>query len=360
MSYIWALIRNGLFLVISALIFLQVGCQKAKKRSLVVFTWADYLCPEVISAFEKQHDCRIDIDTFDSNESMYAKLKTGSKAGYDVIFPSSYMAEIMHKQGWLMPLKKELLPNRVHLNKDFLAIATDQDCAYSMPFMITLTGVGYLANRVDVGEKSWKIFADKGYRGRMTLLNDMREAIGASLIFEGFEPNTKDPKALLLAEKTLMKWRANLAKFENEQYKMGLASSEFLVSHAYLGDITKTCCDNSNVQFYLPQEGFIASCDDIAILRTSNKIELAHAFANHLLDPAMAAQNASFSKFLSPNLAALKHLDTQTTDLHRQYLAPEVLQRAHFIRDLDSDNEIYIALWDRVKSGTGTSDGTEN
>ncbi len=282
---------------------------------------------------------------------MYAKLKSGVKGGYDVIFPTSYMAQLMHEQGWLLNLDKKRLPNSAHLNIDFLNIAQDPDCRYSLPYMITLTGVGYLADRVDVNDQSWSIFASARYRHRMTLLNDMREAIGAALLFEGADPNTRDPSALNRAEKRLFTWRSNLAKFENEQYKMGLAGSEFLVCQAYLGDITKTQRENDRVRFYLPKEGFIATCDDIAILRTSKNQELAHAFANHLLTPKMAAKNAAHCKFLCPNSASLKHMDAPTARLHRQYLAPDVLQRAHFIRDLKSDNSAYIEIWDRVKSG---------
>ena len=330
---------------------LLTSCQSAGRPGLYIYTWADYLSPEVIASFEKNYRCRVHIDTFDSNEAMYAKLKAGGRDGYDVVFPTSYMAELMQEQNWLLPLKSAQLPNLVHLNSDFLRISSDPKCRYSAPYMITLTGVGYLSNRVQTPEKSWSIFHQGQFKSRMTLLNDMRETIGAALLFCGFDPNTTDPIALKRAQSTLLDWRRNVAKFENEQYKMGLASAEFLVCHAYLGDITKTQRENAQVSFYLPQEGFIATCDDLVVLKGTKNPSLAHAFLNHLLSPEMAAKNATFTQFLTSNSSSLERLEPATAELHRRYLSPEVLQKAHLIRDLKTKNAAYIAVWDKVKSG---------
>lgn len=344
---IWRLFR----LVLGLTCTLLTSCQNVGRPALYIYTWADYLSPEVIAAFEKNYRCRVHIDTFDSNEAMYAKLKAGGRDGYDVVFPTSYMAELMQEQNWLLPLKSIQLPNLTHLNADFLRISPDPDCRYSAPYMITLTGVGYLSNRIQPPEKSWSIFHQKQLKSRMTLLNDMRETIGAALLFCGFDPNTTDPAALKLAQSTLLDWRRNIAKFENEQYKMGLACAEFLVCHAYLGDITKTQRENSQVNFYLPQEGFIATCDDIVVLQATKNPSLAHAFVNHLLSPEMAAKNATFTQFLTSNSSSLEKLDPATADLHRRYLSPKVLQKAHLLRDLKAQNAAYISVWDRVKSG---------
>ena len=77
-----------------AVSLLLAGC--AKKETLHVYTWADYISPDVVSAFEEKYNCKVVIDTFDTNEAMYAKLKAGS-AGYDIMFPSSYMVKLMSK-----------------------------------------------------------------------------------------------------------------------------------------------------------------------------------------------------------------------------------------------------------------------
>ena len=78
------------------------GCAE-KKPVLHIYTWSDYVKPELLQRFERENGCKVVVDTFDSNESMYAKLKAGA-TGYDLLFPSSYMVKIMNEQGMLRKL----------------------------------------------------------------------------------------------------------------------------------------------------------------------------------------------------------------------------------------------------------------
>lgn len=69
------------------------GCSD-KRPTLHIYTWADYIDPDVVQAFEDRHCCKVSIDTFDSNEAMFAKLKSGA-AGYDLITPTSYFIDML-------------------------------------------------------------------------------------------------------------------------------------------------------------------------------------------------------------------------------------------------------------------------
>ena len=117
--------------------------QAGEDRSLHIYTWADYFKPELVQRFEKENDCKIVIDTFDSNESMYAKIKAGA-TGYDLLIPSSYMVKIMSNQGMLQPLDHAKLPNLKHVDPDYLKIAMDPEMHHSVPYMLTNTGIAYL------------------------------------------------------------------------------------------------------------------------------------------------------------------------------------------------------------------------
>jgi spermidine/putrescine transport system substrate-binding protein len=110
-------------LVVSCLLS-AVACGKGRPE-LNVYTWADYINPEFVARFESEHSCRVVIDTFDSNESMYAKLKAGA-AGYYVITPSSYMVSLMHAQGMLRAFDHGRLPSLAHVDRDYLAKAVDK------------------------------------------------------------------------------------------------------------------------------------------------------------------------------------------------------------------------------------------
>lgn len=317
---------------------------------LHVYTWSDYIKPELITRFEKENNCSVVIDTFDSNEAMYAKLKAGA-TGYDLITPTSYMVSLMKSQDMLQPLDHALLPNLAHVDPDYLAIAIDKAMAYSAPYMITNTGLAYLKSKVPDFEPTWAMFDRAGLKGRMVMLNDMRETIGGALKFLGYSLNSVNPEELEQARDVVLRWRENLAKFENEQYKTGIASGEFLLVHGYSGDILQVQAENDDIAFAMPREGGVISCDDLVIAKTAKETALAHAFINFLHDPEVAAQNTDFIQYLCPNKDAYPLLSEDIRNNEGIFLAPEIKAKCEVLADLGADNALYVRIWDEIKAG---------
>jgi spermidine/putrescine transport system substrate-binding protein len=346
--------KGGVLRVVAGAVLLvpvllaPAGCGKAKPV-LSIYTWSDYIKPELIRRFEREHACRVVLDTFESNEAMYAKLKAGA-SGYDLLTPSSYMVSLMHGQGLVRTLDRSLLPNLVHVDPDYLKIAADTEMDHSVPYMITNTGIAYLEGRVKDVVPSWRMFGRTDLRGRMTMFNDMRETIGAALKCLGHSINTTSEAELAEAETLLLEWKKNLAKFENEQYKIGLASGEFLLVHAWNGDVFQVRKENPAVRFFVPEEGTIISCDDLVIPADAREVALAHAFINFLHDPAVAAENTEFIYYLCPNKDSYPLLPAEIRDNPGIFLKPEIRARSEMIADIGAANALYIKVWDRLKS----------
>lgn len=350
----WGL-REFVF-VISGILGLAniIGYNKAtageKPRVVHVYTWSDYLDSNIVRDFEKANNCRISIDYFDSNESMYAKLKAGG-GGYDLITPSSYMTAVMRKQGMLNKLDHSLLPNLVNIDRDFTKLTEDPDMEYGVPYTRTVTGVGFDANVVkqeDLG--SWDIFTRQAYYKRMTMLNDMREAIGAALKYLGYSLNTLDEGELNEAGEILKEWKRNLAKFDIDEAKIGLASGEFMVIQGYNGDVALIMDEVDNIDFFIPEEGSSIASDDFVITEGSPNVDLCHAFINYLLDPEIAKKNMESIRFFMPNPAAIELLDPELRENHAFHLSDAVMEKCEVIRDLGADNDKYVRIWDKVKA----------
>jgi len=316
---------------------------------LHVYTWADYVKPELVQRFESEQKCRVVIDTFDSNEAMFAKMKAGA-TGYDLVTPSSYMVSVLHSQGLLQPLDASLIPNRKNVDPEYLKVALDPAMHHSVPYMLTNSGFGYLASRVKGPVPSWKMFDRADLKGRMTMLNDMRETIGAALKSLGYSLNTTDAHQLEEARDVVVRWKKNLAKFENEQYQSGLASGEFLLVHGYSGDILKTQQENADVTFVIPQEGTSMAADDLVIPKAAQEVRLAHAFINFLHDPEVAAENTNFISYLCPNVPAYQKLSAQIRDNPAIFMDPAIRAKSEVIRDLGVDNAKYVKVWDEIKA----------
>ena len=332
-----------------ALLGLLAGCAKTEVPTLHVYTWADYIKPEVVQKFELDHHCRIVIDTFDSNEAMYAKLRAGA-SGYDIVTPSSYQVAIMSQQGMLLDLDHAQLPNLTHVDPEYLRLAIDPEMKHSVPYMLTNTGIAYLKSKVSDPKPTWAMLDRADLKGRMTMLSDMRETIGAALKFLGFSLNTTNDDELAQARDVVIRWKHNLAKFENEQYKGGLASGEFLLVHGYSGDILQAQAENADVAFLAPVEGMSISCDDLVILKDSKQAKLAHEFINYLHEPAVAAENSQFISYLCPNAAAYAILPAEFMNNPAVRLDPAVRAKCEVIRDLGPDNAKYTRIWDQIKA----------
>jgi spermidine/putrescine transport system substrate-binding protein len=325
------------------------GSSSTEKSELFVYTWADYIKPELVQRFEKENNCRVTIDTFDTNEAMYSKLKAGA-TGYDIITPSSYMVTLLNKQGMIIDLDHSKIPNILNIDPDYLKLSFDPDMKHSVPYMFSVTGIGYLKSKVKDFKSTWGVFGRKDLKGRMTMLNDMRETIGAALKFQGKSINSTDDKDLEAAKNVVIEWKKNLAKFENEQYKTGLASSEFYLVHGYGGDLMQVQSENHDIGFAIPEEGTSVCFDDLVITKMARNVELAYRFINFLHDPQVASENTEFIKYLCPNKASYERLPAEIRNNQAIFLKPEIRAKCEIIKDLGDKNPKYTKIWDQIKA----------
>jgi spermidine/putrescine transport system substrate-binding protein len=180
--------------------------------------------------------------------------------------------------------------------------------------------------------------------------NDMRETIGAGLKVLGYSINTRDARELAAARDVVVRCKRNIAKFENEQYKTGVASGEFLVVQGYSGDILQVQKENPDVAFAVPREGTVISVDDLVIPEGAPQVGLAHAFINFLHDPAVAAENSTFLKYLCPNRDAYPLLGDDMRKNPGVFMDPDIRARSEIIAELGSANTLYTETWDAIKA----------
>jgi len=332
--------------IIFLLCFSLLSCSSSSEKKLFIFTWSQFFNPKLIEEFEKKHNCRVILDTFDSNESMYAKLKLGS-SHYDIIIPSNYYLDILQNQGMIKSLEKNAIPNLIHLDPRYFK---EPKTLYAVPLIVSFSGVAYRKDRLKNIDPSWGIFAEKSLSGRMTMLNDIREALGAALKFLGYSINTRDPVELKLAGDLLIQWKQNLAKFESEQYKNGIATAEFLVVQGYSIDIMQIRQEDENVDFLFPREGAILSIDSMVMPFGAKNVELASQFINFMLEPKNAAKNMNYNRSLFPVTPAYPLLDPELKGNPILFPDREILDKMELIEDLHEDIKLYYDTWERVKA----------
>ncbi len=339
------------------------GCDlaAAKGAELHIYTWSDYISPEVVLGFEKGLGCKVVIDTFDSNEAMYAKLKAGG-TGYDIIMPSSYQISAMTREKMIVGLDHVRIPNVIkNFDKSFESQILDPAFKFSVPYAVTYTGFCYLKDKIPEGADpaSWAILSNPAIKGRVTLLDDIREVIGAGLMSLGFSVNSTDPAEIDKAVEQVLKWKANVRKFDGESYKTEVPSGATWLGHGYSTDITQVIVGDEDegteprddIGFALPKEGFSIAFDEMVIASGAKRPDLAYAFINYIYAPAVAAANMDYICGPNPVAPGIALLDEEYRNLI--IIDEETLSHGQVLKGFDDRPEVlelYNKAWDRIKA----------
>ncbi len=333
------------------------GCDS--KPELHIYTWSDYIAPDVIADFEEDYKCRIVIDTFDSNEAMYAKLKAGG-TGYDIIMPSSYLVSLMAKEGLIAKLDHAKIPSvRQNFDPRFKTQILDPSFTYNVPYAVTYTGFMYEKAKIPAGADvaSWSILANPAVKGKATLLDDMREVIGAGLMANGYSISSDKPDEINRAVETVLTWRANIRKFDAESYKTEVASGATWLGHGYSTDATQVIVGDeeagdaprTDIGFALPKEGFAIACDEMVLAAGAPNPDLAYAFMNYVYDGETAAENMEYIMGPMPVKPGIEKLDDDYRKLI--VLDDDTMKRGQIIAPIsEATMELYNKAWDRIKA----------
>ena len=267
-----------------------------------------------------------------------------------MLFPSSYMAKVMYQQGMLQKLDHSKLQNLKNIDANYISKSADSKMEYSIPYMISYCGIAYNKEKVKNFKPTWAMFDRADFHGRMVLLNDVREVIGAALKFNGYSYNSTDPAQIKKAGDTVIRWKKNIAKFSVDEAKIGLLSGDFFMIQAYNGDVLQIIAENGNIGFAFPVEGTSIAQDDFVIPADAKNLDLAYKFIDFLLDAENARDNMSFVSYMSPNTAAQKLMSEDFMNNPAVTPPPEILAKCDHILDLGEDNMKYSELWDFIRS----------
>ncbi len=329
---------------------------------LNLYIWSDYIDTAVLDTFKEQYGVTVNVETYDTNEDMLAKIRPGN-SGYDIVVPSDYAVDIMIKEGLVATLDKANLPNIEHLNPDYMNLYYDPGNVYSVPYFVGLTGIAYNKKVITTPPDSWAALFDPAqlepYRGKVSMLDDERESIGAALVYLGKSINETDPAALAAAEELLKQQKPLLAAYNSSDFNRKLAGEEVVLAHAWNGGAGQayTGLDdfpgNPDIGFVIPKEGGTIWQDNLMVVGDSTNKYTAEVFINYLLDPAVGAKNTDYVLYGTPNLAAAELVAPETQAVYDAGFGPpdsELVKRLQWIKRSDADNTVFSDVWTRIKS----------
>lgn len=175
---------------------------------LNMFTWGDYNSPDVIKMFEKKYSLDFQLDSFDSNEQLIAKLTNAQgTSGYDIVVPTGTYIPAMAENGLLQELDLSRLKNWDNLEEQYKDQEWDPGNKYSICKDWGTTGYAYDANKVSAEMSTWQDFIDVAMgeaSGDCTVLSSGDDVIGIYLWANDINWMTEDEAQLDEAEDFLV------------------------------------------------------------------------------------------------------------------------------------------------------------
>ncbi|MGR4009447.1 ABC transporter substrate-binding protein [Leucobacter sp. 1207-22] len=321
-------------------------------QQLNVYAWADEIPQSVFDAFTEETGIKVNVDNFDSNETMISKLATGS-SGYDIVEPSQYAVQQLVGQGLVEPLDKSKIEGLDNIAEKFSDPIYDPGLEYSVPWVWGTTGLLYNSECTG-GEEitSWKSLFDKKWEGKVNMLDNMLAAYIAGLQVNGYPANSKDEKEIAAATQSLIDQKAMLSGYNSTNYGDLVASGDVCMSMAWGGTQTAKIVDaNEQVEYVLPEEGGSLWVDGISIAKGAPNQEAAYEFINFLLRPEIGAMATNDAGLASANVAAAEHVSDQGLLTNAAvYASDEQVANADFIVDPGAAMKFYQDGWTRVKA----------
>ena len=329
----------------------------AAQNEITVYNWGQYISDgtdnsmDVIKEFEAETGIKVNYLTFDSNESMYTKLKTGGTS-YDVIIPSDYMIAKLISEDMLEPIDFANTPNYQYIDEAFRDQAYDPENKYSVPYTWGTVGLIYNTQYVsDEDAKSWSCLWNSKYAGKLLMFDNPRDAFAIAESMLGYSYNTEDAQELKNAADLLATQKPVLQAYVMDQIFDKLERGEAWAAPYYAGDYLTMVEENPDLGFSHPQEGFNIFIDAMCIPKGCQNKAGAEAFINFLCRPDIAKKNFEYITYPTPNKGAFELLDEEMQNNKAVFPDIDSLKDSEVYQYLGDDTDaIYNELWKEVKA----------
>lgn len=319
-------------------------------RTVNVYVWGGEIPKQVINQFEEKTGIKVNFSTYDSNETLYAKLRASKQSIYDVILPSTYYVERMRKQNRLLKLDKHRLSNLKHLDPLFINNNYDPMNHYSMPLIWGATGIFYNQKQINTFPKTWNSLWESNFKNKLLLLDDAREVFAMALMSLGYPPNDVQPEHIKKAYEKLLKLVPNIKLFSSEGIQAILIDEDATAGLAWNGDAFKAHAENKQIEFVYPQDGFVIWVDCLAIPANAPHINEAYAFINYLLRPDVAALIGLTQGHAITNATGKSMLPLTIQQNTMSYPSAETLARGYFQGDPGEETvALFNEYWQQLK-----------
>ncbi|WP_017651902.1 ABC transporter substrate-binding protein [Fortiea contorta] len=324
----------------------------SQSDQLSLYTWTQYTDKQLLTTFSSQTGMKVRADVYDSNDVMLAKFQAGGGRNYSIIYPSDYMVQKMVKKNLLTEINRDRLIGIDNLFPRFQNPSYDANNRYSIPFNWGTTGLLYnseiLQNPPTDWDYLWK--NQQQLSRRMTLLNDVREVMGAVLRMLGYSYNSQNENEIKQAYEKLQELKPAIAAFDTDAWQNQILAGDLVLAMCYSADAIRVSKENPKLKYVIPRSGSSLWTDTIVIPQTAPNLEGAYTWINFVLQPEIAAKISQRLNIATPNRSGFEQLPQQIQTNTNLFPPESILEKCERLTPVGKFEEIYERYWTQLTS----------
>jgi spermidine/putrescine transport system substrate-binding protein len=285
----------------------QIKLEGKPSGSLTISNWPLYIDEGTVPAFEKATGVKVNyIQDINSNEEFFNKMQPllakGESGGRSIFVLADYMVAKMHKLGYLMEFDKAGLPEfQKNLSASLRNPPFDPERSYTAPWQSGMTGLIVNTEKAPDAHSICALF-DPKYKGKVDVLNEVREAVPLTMKCEGKDPNKASEADWM---KAIDKLKAaaesgQIRRFTGNDYARDLTSGDAVVVMGWSGDAVQLQEDNPNLEWRMPTEGCMLWSEDMVVPVGAPNPTAAEAWINFVYKPEIQANIAEYVNYVTP------------------------------------------------------------
>jgi spermidine/putrescine transport system substrate-binding protein len=303
-----------------------------------------------IDKFEKKYGTKVKyVEEINGNTEFFGKVRQlyaqGNSGGRDLHVVSDWMAARMKRLGYVQRLDHAALPNvQKNLIDALMHPAWDKNRDYSVPWQSGQTGIIYRKDKVKRPIKSVNDIFDPAYKGKATMLTELRDTVGLVMLGMGKDPETGTLDDMLAACDKIDKYAksGHIRRFTGNDYIKDLPKGDSWVVYGWSGDGPQLTADNPNIEFVHPEEGFMLWSDNMQIPVGAPHAYTAEKMMDFVYQPEIQAPITAYINYVPPVKGVKEVLEKTEPELAKSQLifpSDETLKHGKAFRDLKPEEE---------------------
>jgi spermidine/putrescine transport system substrate-binding protein len=316
---------------------------------LNIFNWGNYTSPEMIKKFEAQHDVKVTITDYDSNDTALAKIRAGGH-GFDMAMPSGNFLKVWIEEDLILEARPDQMSNFKNLREDFVDVPFDPGRRYSIPWLWGTFGTVVNSKAYSGDINTWDIIFNPPaeLKGKINVVPEMNDILYTAIAYHGGTYCESNKDILKKARATLLAAKPNWMSMEYSTIE-SMVKGDMLATADWNGSALRQRLQNPDIKYGFPKEGTFIWQDTVVILKEAKNVENAKLFMNFIMEPEHAAMNSAFARYANAIKGSEPFMPDDMKGAPELELPESMKDKFAFTSACPADvNELYSAIWTEV------------